>query len=81
MSRRPVPRYSTQPPELRFDTRGKGVFDYLAESSVHAPMRSSQEASAGGYSDGTMERAEIHWYEANGIGRKEFKHKRTLYLL
>ena len=33
------------------------------------------------YSDGTMERAEIHWYEANGIGRKEFKHKRTLYLL
>ncbi len=33
------------------------------------------------FPDGTMERAEIHWYEAHGIGRKEYKHKRTLYLL
>jgi hypothetical protein len=33
------------------------------------------------YPDGTMERAEIHWYEAHGIGRREIKHKRTLYLL
>lgn len=31
--------------------------------------------------DGSMERAEVHWYEANGIGRKEFKVKRTLYLI
>ena len=27
-------------------------------------------------SDGTTRRAEIHWYEAHGIGRKEFKLKR-----
>lgn len=27
-------------------------------------------------SDGTLRRAEIHWYEATGIGRKEFKIKR-----
>jgi hypothetical protein len=26
--------------------------------------------------DGSLARAEIHWYEANGIGRKEFKIKR-----
>ncbi len=25
--------------------------------------------------DGTVHTAEIHWYEANGIGRKEFKFK------
>ena len=25
--------------------------------------------------DGTMHLAEIHWYEAHGIGRKEFKLK------
>jgi len=25
--------------------------------------------------DGTLHRAEIHWYEANGIGKKEFKLK------
>jgi hypothetical protein len=26
--------------------------------------------------DGTIRRAEIHWYEASGIGKKEFKIKR-----
>jgi len=28
--------------------------------------------------DGTTRTAEIHWYEAHGIGRKEFKIKRLL---
>jgi len=28
--------------------------------------------------DGTVRLAEIHWYEAAGIGRKEFKIKRLL---
>jgi hypothetical protein len=26
--------------------------------------------------DGTMAKAEVHWYEAHGIGRKEMKIKR-----
>ncbi len=29
-------------------------------------------------SDGTIRLAELHWYEATGIGRKEFKLKRYL---
>jgi hypothetical protein len=29
-------------------------------------------------SDGTICNAEIHWYEAHGIGRKEFKIKRIV---
>jgi hypothetical protein len=29
-------------------------------------------------SDGSMHVAEIHWYEATGIGKKEFKIKRLL---
>ena len=29
-------------------------------------------------SDGTITRAEVHWYEATGVGRKEFKIKRFL---
>ena len=29
-------------------------------------------------SDGSVHRAEIHWYEATGIGRKEYKIKRLL---
>lgn len=28
--------------------------------------------------DGTMHEAEIHWYEATGIGRREFKIKNLL---
>jgi hypothetical protein len=28
--------------------------------------------------DGTIRAAEIHWYEATGIGKKEFKIKRYL---
>jgi hypothetical protein len=28
--------------------------------------------------DGTIRTAELHWYEAAGIGRKEFKIKRLL---
>ena len=30
------------------------------------------------YSDGTISEVEVHWYEANGIGRRDFKIKRTL---
>jgi len=29
--------------------------------------------------DGTVCMAEIHWYEAHGIGKKEFKIKHILY--
>ena len=29
-------------------------------------------------SDGTVRRAEVHWYEATGIGRREFKIKRYI---
>jgi hypothetical protein len=28
------------------------------------------------FSDGTIHRGELHWYEAHGIGRKEIKIKR-----
>ena len=30
------------------------------------------------FEDGSIRRAEIHWYEATGIGRKEFKIKHLL---
>jgi hypothetical protein len=30
------------------------------------------------FSDGTMCESEIHWYEAQGIGAKEYKIKRIL---
>jgi hypothetical protein len=30
------------------------------------------------FDDGTIRRAEVHWYEAHGIGKKNFKIKRTI---
>jgi len=30
------------------------------------------------FADGTIQLAEVHWYEAAGIGRKEYKIKRLL---
>ncbi len=30
------------------------------------------------FSDGVLYEAEIHWYEAHGIGRKQFKIKRII---
>jgi len=30
------------------------------------------------FSDGTTCEAEIHWFEAHGIGRKDFKIKRVI---
>lgn len=30
------------------------------------------------FSDGMICKAEVHWYEAHGIGKKEIKLKRTL---
>jgi hypothetical protein len=30
------------------------------------------------FSDGTLSKAELHWYEAHGIGTKELKIKRLL---
>jgi hypothetical protein len=28
--------------------------------------------------DGTLSEAEIHWYEAHGVGRRDFKIKRAI---
>ncbi len=30
------------------------------------------------FNDGTMAEAEVHWYEAHGVGRRELKIKRFL---
>ena len=30
------------------------------------------------FGDGTLQRAELHWFEAHGIGRVYFKRKRNL---
>lgn len=48
------------------DQYGKGRWRKLkGEATVRLP-------------DGSLRRAEVHWYEAHGIGRRRFKIKRFL---
>jgi hypothetical protein len=58
-------------------------------SSVHERKRLRRAYGAGAWRklkgtariklrDGTIQKAELHWYEAHGIGKKEFKIKRFL---
>ncbi len=55
----------------------------LAEEYEQGQQRRAQWRKRKGFAqvelpNGTIERAEIHWYEAHGIGRKEFKIKHIL---
>jgi hypothetical protein len=66
-----------------------GVETFAVGSSIRELPRLRKAYGAGrwrkrkGYAsvrlaNGSFKRAEIHWYEASGIGRKEFKIKRYL---
>ena len=47
---------------------------------IHSPGRWRKLKGIGTvrFSDGTIARAELHWYEAHGVGKKEIKIKRIL---
>ena len=44
----------------------------------HGRWRKRKGVAAVKLPNGTIRRAELHWYEASGIGKKEFKIKRFL---
>ena len=51
---------------------------YLRKRYGHGAWRKLKGVATVRLRDGTLRMAELHWYEATGIGRKEFKIK--LYL-
>jgi hypothetical protein len=61
-----VPRNSTPNPSLQPTAFGSGRW---RKRNGFADIR---------LSTGTLSRAELHWYEASGIGKFEFKIKRLL---
>ena len=76
---------------VRFDIIGKLVeCETIATGSSIRELRRLQKVYSKGrwlkrkgigqvrLPDGGIRRAEIHWYEAHGIGKKEFKIKRLL---
>lgn len=66
--------------------RGRAVRDRHRLAELYGEHRRCQWRKMKGVAsirlpDGAIMRAEVHWYEANGIGRREFKVKNLLYQL
>jgi hypothetical protein len=59
---------------------GRGVYirHYLDRTYGKDRWRKRKGRATVQLADGTVCEAEIHWFEAHGIGRKDFKIKRVL---
>lgn len=59
---------------------GRGVYirRYLERTYGKGRWRKRKGSATVRLADGTVDEAEIHWFEAHGIGRKDFKIKRIL---
>jgi hypothetical protein len=59
---------------------GRGVYirRYLERTYGRGSWRKMKGLATVELPDGTICKAEIHWYEAHGIGRKDFKIKRWI---
>ncbi len=59
---------------------GRGVYirRYLDRVYGKGRWRKMKGVAAVQFADGTIHQAEIHWFEARGIGRKDFKIKRVI---
>ena len=60
--------------------RGRGIRELPRLRKFHGPgrWRKMKGTATIQYSSGTMCLAELHWYEAHGIGRREYKVKRII---
>jgi len=59
---------------------GRGVYirRYLERTYGRGRRRKMKGIATVRLTDGTICEAEIHWFEAHGIGRKDFKIKRII---
>jgi len=59
---------------------GRGVYIRRHLERTYGPgrWRKTKGTATVRLADGTVCDAEIHWFEAHGIGRKDFKIKRTI---
>ena len=59
---------------------GRGVYirRYLERTYGRGRWRKMKGIATVQLADGTLCEAEIHWFEAHGIGRKDFKIKRVI---
>lgn len=59
---------------------GRGVYvrRYLERTYGRGRWRKMKGIATIQLADGTLCEAEIHWFEAHGVGRKDFKVKRVI---
>jgi len=59
---------------------GRGVYirRYLERTYGKGHWRKMKGTASIEFADGTICEAEIHWFEAHGIGRRDFKIKRVI---
>lgn len=59
---------------------GRGVYirRYLERTYGKGRWRKMKGIATVQLADGTIYEAEIHWFEAHGVGRKDFKIKRLI---
>jgi hypothetical protein len=58
--------------------RGVNIRRYLERTYDKGPWLKMKGIITVRLADGTICEAEIHWFEAHGIGRKDFKIKRVI---
>ena len=58
--------------------RGVYIWRYLERTYGKGRWRKMKGIATVQLADGTIYEAEIHWFEAHGIGRKDFKIKRVI---
>jgi len=66
--------------DIEMIARGQGIRELLRLRRVYGPgnWRKLKGIARIRLASGRIRLAELHWYEAHGIGRKEFKRKRYL---
>ena len=59
---------------------GRGVYirRYLERTYGKGRWRKMKGRASVQLADGTVSQAEVHWFEAHGVGRRDFKIKRVL---
>lgn len=58
--------------------RGVHIRRYLEHAYGRGRCRRLKGIATAELADGTLCEAEIHWYEARGLGRKDFKIKKVI---
>ena len=64
--------------EIIASGRGVHIRRFLERTYGRGRWRKTKGIATVELPDGTICEAEIHWYEAHGIGRKDFKIKRVM---